>query len=274
MSTTTFDQPSSARLEDADLAAALVGDLLSRASHEKTPVVKLTDEELTVLDGTDSRQLAPRPWFTELAETSREVALGVALRGLIVRGLVVPSAVEESTGRTSLDMDDDVHAALVARRAASSVVIAERQTNHASWSKVCYLQGNDGVVEEDVSPGGLHTLWAGPVSGLADSLARFADPDDVAAQEPTRPPREVALEDVARGTAQVGPSSDSLYVTVIGHVYLDNEGASATRRLSVFAGTDAVEAASSVDDRKVVRIEEVSRPELRSAVEHLLGVVA
>lgn len=272
MNTTTSEDAPSAPIEDESLGVALVSDLLRRGREERFQVVKLTDEELTVLDGVESRQLAPRPWFTTLEESSHEVALAVALRGLTIRGLVVPSLLDENTGRTSLDLDDDLHALLVARRAASSVVVAERRTQHASWSKTCYLQGAAGVVEEDVSPGGVHTLWAGPPDALPDTLTAFADPDGVAAPEPSEHTREVALTDVAQGTAAIAPSSEALFATVINRVYLDDDGHSAERRLSIFAGTDGLEIARSVQDgRKAVRIEQASPQALRSAVAHVLG---
>lgn len=273
--TTTAEEPSTSRIEDRELGIALAANLLARAREGRFEVARLTDEELTVLDGTDSRQVAPRPWLATIDASQHELVQAVALRGLAARGVVLPSLLDETTGRMAMAVDDDVHAVLVARRAASAVIVAERKTAHASWTKIAYLQGAAGVIEEDVSPGGLHTLWAGPADGVVESLARFADPDGDARDHPAGEPREIALRDVATGAATIGPLGESRLVTVIAVVGLDADGDADTRRLSVYVGDDGVETARSVaDGRKVVRIEQVTADGLRAAIADVVAAGA
>ncbi|AYY14562.1 hypothetical protein EF847_19550 [Actinobacteria bacterium YIM 96077] len=269
--TETTDTPPSG-IEDERVGVSLVGDLLRRAREEgRFEVVRLTDEELTVLDGVDSAQVAPRPWFTTLDASTREVALAVALRGLAMRGLVGSSVIEDTSGDVSLELDDDVHATLVARRAASEIIIAHRRTQHASWSKVCYVQGSAGVVEEDVSPGGVHTLWAGPSESIVESVAAFADPEYAAAEDPGGDVREVPLGDVAAGTETIEPL-DAHLVTVIVAVGLDTDGESIENRVSVHVGDAGVQVVRSMTgDKNVARLEPVSRAGLRTVVADVIG---
>ena len=253
-------------LRDDALGAAFVTALLERAEG-RSEVVRLTDEELAVLDG-DGAQVAPSPWLTSVPVEHRETAMAVAARNLVVRGLALPSVLEDPTGRLSIALPEDVHAVLAARRAASVVVIAQRSTADAGAARVLYGQGEPGVVEEDVTPGGLHTFSASSWATAVEGLARYADPAGWATTAGAG--REIPLDAIAAGDVSAAPAG-SHYVTVVTVVAIGPDGEPAERRLSAYAGPDGVSVSEPIADRPAVAVRPVGPAELLEAVR---GVVA
>ena len=238
--------------------------LLGAAAHLE--VVRLTDEELTVLDGSGAEQVVPRPWFLELSEDQRDTALAVALQGLAVRGLAVPTIVEES-GVTIIGLPDDVAAVLSARRAASAVLIAQRRSLGSSATRVLYLQGSELTVEEEVSPGGLHALAVASLGEALDRLVSFTDPETAAQHD--GPAVEVDLREVAAGRASVEAAERALWTTVLTAVLPAGPG-TAERSVSIHALPDSVVVARPRNDAPISDVWKVSARSLRAILDDLL----
>lgn len=245
----------------------LLESVLQAATEGRQEVVRLTDEELTVLEGSDVDQLAPRPWYSALADSERDLALAVALRGLVARGLAVPSAVQSVSGDVTLAVTGDISAVLAARRAASAVLMAQRRTADASSFRALYLQGADVVVEEDVSPGGLHTLAVVRVDEALDRLVELVDPQHAATAD--GPTVSIELADVAEGKTGAGPVDDARWVSVVSAV-ITVAGQVVERQLSVYSLPDTVYVAHAREDEPVSDVYEVGR---RSLLGRLAGLL-
>ena len=255
-------------LRDPAVGQALVRALLERAGHARIEVVSLTDEELALLDGPGADHVAPLPWFDTVPPEQRDTALAVAARNLVVRGLALPAFPHESTGSVSVALPDDVHAVLAARRAASTVLIAQRRTAEASATRVLYVQGDDGVVEEHVTSGGLHTFTAGSPEAALRELTGFVDPDGAATHDGI--PVELELSDVASGAVAAGPLAESRYVTVVWVTTLGPAGEPVERRLSLYALPERLDIAEPLADRAVLAVRAVGPGSLLNALRQTL----
>ena len=139
-----------------------MASLIDRAREEPVPVIALTDEELAALDGGPSAPpVAPRPWLDQQDDACRELLCQVALRSLATRGIVVPTGAVEDGGRGVVAMHRDLRAALLMRHSALALVAAQRQTAAETVHRMLFLHEGGAVLEEDVSPHGVHRLKIG-----------------------------------------------------------------------------------------------------------------
>jgi hypothetical protein len=252
------------------LTPAAIAELRARAEDGRVVVIALTDEELTALDGPETDQVAPRPWYEEQDEQTRQAACVVALRGLAARGIALPSQVA-ANGDVTIALPDDVHAALAMRRAASAIVVAHQRVETGMQARVLYGQGPRLVLEEHVSGGGLHTFSVAPLDDAVDELVALVDPNGTAG-DADGPRRTLTLGEVAAGQDGLGELGDTRCVTVLGRVVLDHHGQPVEQRVSVYALADRVEVADPAerDAQTVLEVGAVSKATLRTRLRALL----
>ncbi len=253
------------------LTAAAIAELRDRAEAGRVVVIALTDEEITALDGPETDQVAPRPWYDEQDEQTREAACVVALRGLAARGIALPSQVD-SNGDVTMSLPDDVHAALAMRRAASVIVVAHQRLETGMQARVLYGQGRRLVLEEHVSGGGLHTFSVAPLDDVVGGLVALVDPEGRAG-DADGPRRTLTLREVAAGQDGLGELGDTRCVTVLGKVVLGQDGQPVEERVSVYALADRVEVADprERDAQTILEVGAVSETTLRLRLEALLA---
>ena len=220
-----------------------MASLIDRAREEPVPVIALTDEELAALDGgPDAPPVAPRPWLDLQDEASRELVCQVALRGLAVRGIVVPTGAVADGGRGVIAMHQDLRAVLSMRHDALALVAARRQGTEETAHRVVFVHEGGAVLEEDVSPHGVHRLTVTCAATAAERLATFVDPAGAAGEQRQEPTGPVSLAEIAAGDGL--PSVDDVrYLTLVGRLTAPAfEGAAPPEalRLTVYALPDRV----------------------------------
>jgi len=217
--------------------------LVERARVEPVPVIALTDEELAALDGgPGAPPVAPRPWLDRQVESSRELVCQVALRGLAARGIVVPTGAVEDGGRSVVAMHQDLRAVLLMRHDALALVAARRQGTDESAHRVLFVHEDGAVLEEDVSPHGVHRLTVTSAAMAAERLATFVDPAGAADEQRQEPARPVSLAEIAAGDG-LPRIDDVRYLTLVGRLTAPaSEGAAPpdARRMTVYALPDRV----------------------------------
>lgn len=221
-------------------SAPEIAALLVLARSAPLLVTSLTDEELLCLDGVGVRSVAPSPWLQTLSASERAVAGRVALRSLAARGFAAMS--QEPSGDVVVTLPGDVAAVLAMRRAASTIVVAEQRTAEVHRTRVLYVQGEHGVLEEDVNPGGLHRFTVHSRQTALTALRVWCNPTRV--PMPVDGPRRTAtLPELADGGEVSRHLALALVVSVVGAVVGSSEraGEPAGRRLSVYAHPDHVE---------------------------------
>jgi hypothetical protein len=263
-------------LADFDTAAPWIAELLTRAAEERDLVAAFTDEELVALLGVREEQIAPLIWLDQQPRERHEFAASVALRGLVARGLVQQLEDHQEPGRLVLSIPDEVLAVLAMRRTASSILIAERQTNAGKHARVIYQQGELGVLEENINRGGLHTFSVCPERLALEDLAAMCDQDAVAGADEGIDPEEqqIRLADFAQGGEIPVALDKALAVTVIAAVTEPTVPGSepGQDRLTVYAFADHVKVLHrSAESRDRLVIRRVGRDGLRTAVGSLIG---
>lgn len=159
---------------DSDIATARTTLEQARES-EVAPIVILTDEEITILDGLQHDQLVPMPWLDQQSEDP-EVLSRVALRSMLARELVRP--VESDTGIT-IQAHPGITGPLVLRRTAQAFVTLERTTAEGKHWLFAYLHDHEGtaiVLEEEITAAGHHAFSVYPVEVLGSRLQPLLDP--------------------------------------------------------------------------------------------------
>ncbi|MFF0861983.1 hypothetical protein ACFYUV_09520 [Nonomuraea sp. NPDC003560] len=245
--------------------------LLERARTAYVPVIALTDEELTVLDGPDADQLAPRPWYDSQDPAARDTACMVALRSLIARGIARPEPTGEGDDDVALLLSDDLQDLLAARRTPRHVVMAERILADSRQARVFYVGPGPVAVEENVNESGLHGLAIGPIERLAERFAEFCDPHAGAGQRQGNGLRRVALTDIARGVGQ-DIFAEALAITQISHHRLGPADEVEETRWTIYAPRGRVVLAEPEADGEdgVLVLTDLGPRELR---EHLLDLL-
>lgn len=239
------------------------------------PVIALTDEELCALDGGPSaEQIAPSPWLNAQDDAARRIACEVAVRGLTARNLIIASA--SSAGGTHVEIHPDLKTTLDRRRSCPAIVVAQRQSPAGSQTRVLYLD-DDGVLEEDVTRGGLHAFTILPRALATTRLAALADPAAAARPHPASRPRTLPLTAIADGTPIVGTEAVRC-VTAVGHVARDPSGQPRDQRIAVYALSDRVlitEPSPPSDQTEAMLIvTEVSPGQLLQRMDELLTTLA
>ncbi|GAA2323066.1 hypothetical protein GCM10010234_81490 [Streptomyces hawaiiensis] len=153
---------------ELDKFRELVGKALAEGGTQ--PLIKLTDEELAVLDPSALQEVvSPTPHLSTLSEEQREWVLATALRSLVSRGAVevanIPEldAVLRSEGtdvQRTADVDmrvtPEVSMALTLRRTAARAVAVEQQTSSGSVTAFVFVHSSDLLLIEQVTGGGMH----------------------------------------------------------------------------------------------------------------------
>ncbi|MFD5158405.1 hypothetical protein ACFWMJ_10090 [Streptomyces hawaiiensis] len=153
---------------ELDKFRELVGKALAEGGTQ--PLIKLTDEELAVLDPSALQDVvAPTPHLSTLSEEQREWVLATALRSLVSRGAVevanIPEldAVLRSEGtdaHITADLDmrvtPEVSMALTLRRTAARALAVEQQTSSGSVTAFVFVHSSELLLIEQVTGGGLH----------------------------------------------------------------------------------------------------------------------
>ena len=263
-------------LADFDTAAPWIAQLLTGAAEERDLVAAFTDEELVALLGVGEEQIAPLIWLDRQPRDRHAFAASIAMRGLIARGLVQRLEDHQEPGRLVLSIPDEVLAVLAMRRTASSILIAERQTNAGKHARVIYVQGELGVLEENVNAGGLHSFSVCPERLALEDLAVLCDPDGLAGADVDLDPEEqrITLADFAQGGEVPAALEQALSVTVIAAVTEPTAAGSepGQDRVTVYCFADQVKVlrrSAESPDRLVIR--RVDREGLRSVVGSLTG---
>ncbi|MER6382303.1 hypothetical protein [Streptomyces sp. NPDC001250] len=174
---------------ELDKFRELVGKALTEGGTQ--PLVKLTDEELAVLDpsGLDD-VVAPTPHLATLSEEQREWVLGTALRSLVSRGAVEVTNIAELdsvlrsegdgshlTADVDMRVTPEVSMALTLRRTAERALAVEQQTSSGSVTAFVFVHSPELMLIEQVTGGGMHIFT---LTGRARDAARIvqalADP--------------------------------------------------------------------------------------------------
>lgn len=162
------------------------------------PLVQLTDEELAVL--VDGASYVVPPYLDGIPAEHREIALRTAYRGLCARGWLEPAAVgaTEAVAGVPVGLIPEVAELLRLRVTADLVVCAHRTSGDGEDFRYWHAS-DDVVLEERVSPLGMHGFWLLEPATLADDLVAYVL-DPAAAGEPG-PERELDPVAVASGHA-------------------------------------------------------------------------
>ncbi|MBB5833213.1 hypothetical protein [Brachybacterium aquaticum] len=163
-----------------DITAA--DDVLARATGgEPELLLTLTDEQIAGLDGEERRQFVAEPWLESRSEVRAEVA-EAGLRALLaaerVRELVDPT-----TGRRRWQAEPEIVGCLLLRRTAPTFTTAERtvQTPHGpEVQRLHHYVHPGGVLEEEVTPSGLHRFTPLRPEQAAARLAVVVDREGAA----------------------------------------------------------------------------------------------
>jgi hypothetical protein len=250
-----------------------IADLLDRARERRIRVIAFTDEELLALDGLDAEQVAPNLWLSTQPEQRHEFAAAVAMRGLVARGTAKLGTPTED-GRVVLALPQDASAALAMRRAASAVYICEQRTHDSTRARVLYLQGEHGVLEEDVNSGGLHTFSVSTAAEAFSALTAWCNPFG-SPLTTNGAQRRAGLTELATGDEVARELGKATVVSVLAAVSPAPSGTEATtqeHRLSVYAFDDHLEVGMpDADDPTEMVYRWVDEPALAAALAELAG---
>lgn len=199
-----------------------LGEALSEGGSQ--PLLRLTDEELAVLDpAAAERSIVPAPHLEGMSAQEREWVLATALRSLVSRELVevgnigeLDALVRQPPGESDALQDNGVDGdavevdmrvtpeldlALVLRRTADRVLAVEQNTAAGTAFAYVYVHTTDLLLIERVTSGGLHLFTlAASVRDAADVIRTLIDPFGVA----DRDGRSLKLDAGALEPEQVG----------------------------------------------------------------------
>ncbi|MFT2016929.1 hypothetical protein ACMA1D_13930 [Streptomyces sp. 796.1] len=174
---------------EIDKLREIVGTALAEGGTQ--PLIKLTDEELAVLDPSAIEDVvAPAPHLETLSEEQREWVLATALRSLVSRGAVDVTNIAEldavlksdgTRSRLTADVDmrvtPEVNMALTLRRTAARALAVEQQTSAGSVTAFVFVHSAELMLIEQVTGGGLHIFTlASKVRDAARIIQALVDP--------------------------------------------------------------------------------------------------
>lgn len=145
--------------EDVEAAAAV---LRGAGDGEPGLLLTLTDEQIAGLDGTGRAQFVAEPWLAEHAPAERseqrELVARAGVRALLAAERIY-EVIDPATGRPRLQAEPAIAGCLLLRRTAATFTTAERtvQSDHGpEVHRLHHYVHPDGVLEEEVTPSGLH----------------------------------------------------------------------------------------------------------------------
>ncbi|MER5545790.1 hypothetical protein ABT072_25820 [Streptomyces sp. NPDC002589] len=198
----------------------LVGKALAEGGTQ--PLIKLTDEELAVLDPSGLEDVvAPTPHLATLSEEQREWVLGTALRSLVSRGAVEITNIAEldavlrsegaDSNHLTADVDmrvtPEVSMALTLRRTAARALAIEQQTSSGSVTAFVFVHSPELMLIEQVTGGGMHIFTlASKAPDAARIVQALVDPFGTADRDGNTlqlDPSSLATDTVDRRLASV-----------------------------------------------------------------------
>lgn len=147
----------------ADDVQAAQATLAQARDGEVAPIVILTDEEVTILDGVAQEQLVPTPWMDAQGDADRTLMGKVALRSMLSRELVLP--VDTDDGSIKIKAHPGITGPLVLRRTAQEILSVERTSSNGKDWLFAYVHIEDGrstVLEEEITGSGHHAFSVYP----------------------------------------------------------------------------------------------------------------
>ncbi|MFJ8308924.1 MULTISPECIES: hypothetical protein [unclassified Streptomyces] len=226
---------------ELDKFRSFIGEALADGGTQH--LIKFTDEELAVLDPDSLVDVvAPTPHLDAMSDAEREWVLATALRSLVARDLVEVENIEEldavlrASSEAGMDRPEDqkaeddapvsgaalkmkispeVDLALVLRRTAGHIVVAEQQTIRGSIHALVYVHARDLLLVERITGGGMHIFTlANSASDAAEMLQALTDPFGVADEDgPARQLDPQALDSAGVGEALNSAIENALVVT-------------------------------------------------------------
>lgn len=201
--------------EDLEAARRTISAGLAEAGGGNRHIMRLTDEELAVIDPVAPEDgIVPAPHLFELSESERQMAIATALRSLVSRELIEVRNIEEldalmreqesaegqadGAQNTPVDirMTDDAALVLNLRRSAERVLAGEFTTSGGTAHVLVYIHSADLFLVERVTGGGMHLFSAtNSPDDAAELVQALVDPFGVADKEgPARKLDPHALE--------------------------------------------------------------------------------
>lgn len=180
----TSPDPGPVPYTSEDVAAA--AEVLRGATGDEPELLLvLTDEQIAGLDGEDRPQFVAEPWLAERPE-QREAAAEVALRALLAAERI-HEVLDPATGHRRWQAEPTITGCLLLRRTAPAFTTAERTVQTPQGPEVQRLHHYvhpDGVLEEEITPSGLHRFTPLRAEQAAARLAVIVDREGVAGTSP------------------------------------------------------------------------------------------
>ncbi|MFI7230590.1 hypothetical protein ACIBO5_45910 [Nonomuraea angiospora] len=151
------------------------------------PLVRLTDEELAVLDPEEA--FVPKPHLTDMDPQQREWVLATALRSLVAREAVEIRNIEELNGvlqgareaQVDMRLRMEIDLALTLRRTADRVLTVKQQSAAGSAFGYVYIHASNLLLVERITAGGMHLFTlASKAYDVVDLVQPLLDPFGVA----------------------------------------------------------------------------------------------
>lgn len=219
-----------------DAASALAVLERSGDGDEPTEIIILSDEQLLGVEGHLRTQPVALPWAEGHPE-SRQVLAAAGVRSLMASGQVTISQDEESGERRWL-VDPSVNGCIVLRRTADLIGSAERQVRSeigVQTHRIYYYVHPEGVLEEEVTPSGMHVFRSAQPEMLPERMLRLIDQDEVAST--SQEPVTATEADLREGGSLAERLADARAITVVSSLDTRSE---AVKQLIMYAGTEEV----------------------------------
>lgn len=219
-----------------DAASALAVLARSHDGDEPAEIVILSDEQLLGVEGHRRTQPVALPWAEEHPEV-REVIAAVGVRSLMASGLVTIGE-DQETGERRWLVDPSVNGSLVLRRTADLIASGERQVRSEQGlqtARIYWYVHPEGVLEEEVTPSGMHVFRAAQPAMLPERMVLLIDQDAVASA--AGDPVTVTDEDLQEGGEYARRLADARAVTIVSSLDTRSE---AVKQLIMYASTDEV----------------------------------
>lgn len=244
-----------------DAASALAVLKRSHDAEAPTEIAILSDEQLLGVEGHLRSQPTALPWAEDRTD-SRAVIAAVGLRSLMASGMVTMGQDQDSGERRWL-VDPGINGCIVLRRTADLIGSAERQVRSAigpQTHRIYFYVHPEGVLEEEVTPSGMHIFRAAQPEMLPERMLRLIDQDEVAST--SSEPETVTDEDLQEGGAYAARLADARAITIVSSLDTRSE---AVKQLTVYATTEEVlvQQIDDIDsDAPEVSLKAVDREEL------------
>jgi len=259
------------------VAAAEV--LHAAAEGEPELLLVLTDEQIAGLDGADRPQFVAEPWLGERPE-QREIAAEAGLRALLAADRV-REVIDPASGHRGWRADATIAGCLLLRRTAPTFTTAERTVQTPQGpevQRVHHYAHPDGVLEEEVTPSGLHRFTPLRIEQAAARLAVVVDREGAAgtasegsSADGTAEPVRVRGSELAAGHPLAARLVAARSLVVLTAVRAED---GAVRQVSVAAAEDEVllmEAEGPAAEDPPLQVRALDADQVRGLVVELLA---